>query len=148
MVEHKHKVNNSLLAILAIFAIFFIAWITTKDNILQVNVATTASSASTNDVAGQATDAVLTQAVQDNTPISNSAMCKLIVGQTTIYDRSTLAINLESGASTYYAGYTVSVQDVNSNGCVVGINGNSDFIAVGQIQRIGALYVTVKEVLQ
>ena len=134
--NHNSKINNSLLAIIAIFAIFFILWISIKD------VNGTGSVVPTDNLAGQA----LQVAVADST--TQSAICKMIVGQTTIYDTTTLAVSLNAGQSTYYAGYAVTVADVNNNGCSIDINGNTDYIAVGQVQRIGPLYVTVKEILQ
>jgi hypothetical protein len=135
--NHNPKINNSLLAIIAIFAIFFILWITIKDTNRMSSVAPTEN------LAGQA----LQVAVADSAE-QNNAICKIIVGQTTIYDTTTLAVSLDAGQSTYYTGYAVTVTQINNNGCTIDINGNTDYIAVGQVQRIGPLYVTVKEVLQ
>ncbi len=129
--EHKHdKINTPLIGIVAIFAIFLIVYmaIEFRDGGLTQT-----------DYAGQASEVFVAQDVM---------FCKLLVGQTTIYDDTTLAVTLETGATTYYAGFSVSVVSINENGCVVDISGTSDYLALGQVQRLGSLYVTVKDVLQ
>jgi hypothetical protein len=74
-------------------------------------------------------------------------LCKLIVSQTTVYDDTALATVLGVGEYSQYAGFTVAIHEINDKGCLVNINGVSDYIAAGQIQRVGSLFVTVKEVL-
>jgi hypothetical protein len=133
--EHKpHKINNALLGVVAIFAIFLIVYfaIAFKAN----NLTTVTQNV---DYTGQASQVFVAQDVM---------FCKLLVGQTTLYDDTTLAVTLETGGATYYSGYSVSVVSINKDGCVVDISGTSDYIAKGQIQRLGSLYITVKDVLQ
>jgi hypothetical protein len=72
----------------------------------------------------------------------------LIVGKTTIYDETTLAASLSVGTPAYYSGYSVAVQEINSDGCLVDINGNTEYLAIGQVERVGPLYVTIKDVVQ
>lgn len=134
--EHQHKVNNALIGIASIFAIFLIVYFAIM---FRTNSVTSTLTAQNVDSAGLASGVITTQDVSS---------CKLLVGQTTIYDINTLAVSLEAGSATYYAGYSVSVVSVNDNGCVVDINGNSDYLAIGQIQRLGSLYVTVKDVVR
>jgi hypothetical protein len=139
MGEHKpFKINNALLGVVGIFAIFIILYLAITFSPVQQNSSLVQQSTSA-DLSGQAS------AVLQNT---QSSVCNLIVGQTTIYDDTTLATSLKSGESTYYSGYIVSVEDINSDGCVVNINNNKDYIAVGQIQRLGPLYVTVKGIIE
>jgi len=141
--EHKLKFNNSLIAIASIFTIFLITYFA----IIVANNRIANSVANANVLQG-ADSAGLASGVIAQDAASSVASCKLIVGQTTLYDDTTLAVTLEAGSSTYYAGYSVSVTSVNDNGCVVDINGNSDYLAIGQIQRLGSLYVTVKDVVK
>jgi hypothetical protein len=142
----EHKVNNYLLGVVAVFAIFFIMWITLKDVDMKYRAAS--DDIIGTDAVGQAADAVLTEAQASTASIQDTSVCKLIVGQTTIYDSTTLAANLNIGGSTYYSGYNIVVKNINSNGCVISVGGNADYIAVGQIEKLGSVYVTVKEVLQ
>ena len=130
--EHKPKINNALLGVLAIFAIFLIVYFAVAFKTNSVNRVQDV------DYAGQASVFV----AQD------LMFCKLIVGQTTVYDDTNLAVTLETGAATYYSGYSVTVVSINENGCVVDVSGNSDYLAIGQVQRLGSLYVTVKDVVQ
>jgi len=133
--EHKpHKVNNAIVGVAAIFAIFLIVYLAVEFR--SSGVATPTQNAG---YTGQASEVLVAQDVM---------FCKLLVGQTTVYDDTTLAVTLETGAATYYSGYSVSVVSINKNGCVVDIGGTSDYLAIGQVQRLGSLYVTVKDVLQ
>jgi hypothetical protein len=134
-IEHKRKVNNSLLGIVAIFAIFLIVY-------FAMTFTPRISPGTSNQVADQS-GYVAQSAVQESV---GAALCKLVVGMTTIYDSTTLAVTLEEGASTAYAGRTVSVTSINSDGCVVKIDYVDDYLAVGQIQKVGTLYVTVTDV--
>jgi len=139
MVEHKpFKIDNALLGVAGIFAIFLIAYMA-----ITFDSSVTSQSTST-DVSGQAIQVLQTT----QSLVTKGPVCKLIVGQTTIYDGTTLAVSMRSGDSAYYSGYTVRIEDINVDGCVVNINGNRDYIAAGQIQRLGPLYVTVKMVAQ
>jgi hypothetical protein len=139
--EHKPKFNNTLLGIASIFAIFLIVY-------FSVMYGRTDSVLKTESVQGVDSAGQVSVALSDMLPAQDISMCKLIVGQTTLYDDTTLAVSLESGSSTYYAGYSVSVFSINDNGCVVDVNGNADYLAVGQIQRLGSLYVTVKDIVK
>jgi hypothetical protein len=131
--EHNPKISNASLGIIAIFAIFLIVYfaIAFKTN-------TVASATQDMDYTGQASVFV----AQD------LMFCKLIVGQTTVYDNTNLAVTLETGAATYYSGYSITVVSINKNGCVVDVSGTSDYLAIGQVQRLGSVYVTVKDVVQ
>jgi len=148
--EHKPKISNAVLGIVSIFAIFLIAYFAITFD--RVDSTANNGNIQSVDSAGQAIqvlsagDASTTANTQVTT--SNVASCKIIVGQTTIYDDNTLAVSLETGSSTYYAGYSVTVNSINDNGCVVDISGTNDYLAIGQIERIGSLYVTVKDVLK
>lgn len=137
MVEHKIKINNSVLGIASILAVFLIVYFALNFTLgTSIDTSNTAA-----DSSGYAAQAALSGD-------ASASLCKIIVGMTTAYDDTTLAVTLEEGASATYASYTVSVVSINSNGCVVDIDGVSDYLAVGQIQKVGYLYVTVKDVVQ
>jgi len=137
--EHKPKISNAVLAIVSIFAIFLISYfaVTYRANTDMTSI----MPVQTGDSAGLATGVLDTQAVS-----SDVALCKLIIGQTTINDENTMAISLEVGGATYYSGNSISVTAINDNGCQVDVNGNSDYLAIGQIERLGAVYVTVTDI--
>jgi hypothetical protein len=140
----RPKISNSVLGIVAIFAIFLIVWAVFKDvNRGNQNVL------SNSDNSGQASEASVQEALAEiqYTESQNTETCKVIVGQTTLYDENTFAASLKVGVSAYYAGNTISVEEINTNGCVVNINGDVEYLAVGQIQRVGTAYVTVREVV-
>jgi hypothetical protein len=134
MSENTHqKVNNTLLGITAILAILLIVLFTvngSKQGTLRTDT-------------GMAIEIALSEVNSE----TNVQLCKLIVGTTTAYDGTMLSTILASGASSYYSGFSVAIDAINDDGCVVNINGNSDYIAVGQMQKVGPLYVTVREVL-
>ena len=143
--EHP-KVSNSLLGIIAIFAIFLIVWFAFKD----INRNTQAAiSGGANNLVGGATDASVAQALAQtqSSDVLNADICKIVVGQTTIYDETTFASSLEVGASAYYAGNTIKIQKINADGCLIDVNGDVEYLAVGQVQRVGTVYVTVKDVV-
>lgn len=77
-----------------------------------------------------------------------SSLCKIVVNTNTVHDGSELITSLEVGAYVTYDVYRISIANINSNGCNVAIDGSDEYIAVGQIQKIGPVYVTVQEVLQ
>jgi len=125
--------KNTLYAIGSIIAIFLIVY-------YAINFVPAQTVPSTNtDSLGYA---VQTAAVDDA-----GAYCKLILGLTTVYDNAVMTVSLEEGSSTTYAGDIISVGTINDNGCVVSVSGVSEYLAIGQIQRIGQVYVTVKEVV-
>ena len=135
------KTNNVIIGIVAIVSILLIVWLTAdrihSNNIAQAN----------NNYAGQATQVLLNANNNANGASTTVPTCKIIVGKTTVYDDTNLAISLDSSGSTYYAGHTIAVKDINANGCVVSVDKESDYLAVGQIQQIGFVYITVKDVL-
>jgi hypothetical protein len=141
--EHKsNKVNNALLGVIAIFAIFLLVYFAVSSKVNAANTVTNVGQdivTQNADYAGQVSQVLVEQDVMS---------CKLLVGQTTLYDDNTLAVSLEASSSTYYSGNVITVVSVNENGCVIDISGNSDYLAIGQIQRLGSLYVTVKDVVQ
>ncbi|HYD03203.1 MAG TPA: hypothetical protein VEC16_02790 [Alphaproteobacteria bacterium] len=132
----KSKVNLPLLSFVAIIAIILIVSMTVS---LKNKIAHSDSDdyvpTETQDAAGQASSVLV-----------DDSLCKLIVGRTTIYDDTTLAVTLATGEHTYYGGFTIRVDQINQEGCVVDVNGNSEYLAVGQIQRLGSVYVTIKGV--
>lgn len=136
MDKHKPKISNLSLGILSIFAIFLIVF-------MALNFAPTSSTTYNVDQAydrsGYATQAVLQE--------TDLPLCKIVVGLSTVYDSNVLAITLEEGASTTYSGKTISVGQINADGCVIGVSDESDYLAKGQIQRLGYLYVTVIDVV-
>ncbi|MGV8086185.1 MAG: hypothetical protein ACP5N1_01010 [Candidatus Woesearchaeota archaeon] len=131
--EHKsHEVNTTLVAVFALAAILIITWIAISTNSAAVNN-------SRNDVVGQASGVIVET-------IADTKLCNIILGTTKYYGATNLIVGLHEESITYYAGYNVLIKSVNSNGCIVDINENSDYIAVGQIQKVGPLYVTVKSI--
>jgi hypothetical protein len=141
MASHKHKISNFTLAMVAILAIVLITYfaiIFTPGTAVDTSQITT-SSVNT-DQSGYTTEAVL----QEGTKATS---CKLICGMTTLYDETTLAVTLGEGASTTYAGRTVSVSSINSNGCMIQVDYVKEYLALGQIQKVGTLYVTVTDVV-
>ena len=131
------KNNNALLGIAAIIAIVFIVWIAVNNNAETNNSNTSTNALSDN--SGKAS-AVIVENIQD------TALCRLIVGQSEVYDNTNLVTGLQKDSSTYYSGHNILVTNINSDGCQINIDGNTDYIAVGQIQKIGSLYVTVKSI--
>jgi hypothetical protein len=134
------KISNALIAVVSIFAIFLVTYFALTFRTNTLNSVDQIQNRDNVDSNGQ----VLNVVRQDVTSVS----CKLLVSPTTLYDDKTLAVGLEAGSVTYYSGNIISVISVNDNGCVVGIGESNDYIAIGQIQRIGSLYVTVKEVVK
>jgi hypothetical protein len=141
----KPRISNAVFGVISIFAIFFIVWLSLNGTARNNAVNTESNS----DSIGQAAQALYgdssdtSSLEQDIAPI-----CKVIVGKTTSYDGTILATSLSADESTYYSGYTVGIKEINNEGCVVDINGNSDYLAIGQIQKIGPLYVTVTDILK
>jgi hypothetical protein len=138
---HGHsesKPNTTVIAIASIVAILLIVVMTVSFN----NRVANANNANL-DYTGKVSE-VAPQVVQET---KDNSLCKLIVGRTTIYDDSTLAVTLGVEETTFYSGYSIKVVSVNSEGCVVDINGNNDYLASGQVQRLGNLYVTVKDTI-
>jgi len=129
--EHKDKYVMSDAAILGLVAIISI--------FLIVYIAIHSTSISGNDNAGQASKAVLESQ-------SRTILCNILVSQTNAYDNTVMAVSLGAGESTYYRGYTVSVQAINDQGCILDVNGNNDYIALGQIEKLGQVYITVKDI--
>lgn len=134
MEEHEHQKANILpVAITAIIAIVLIVFLTIDNP--------GASTVMGEDSVGNAAEVLSSQELQD------IMLCKLFITKTD-GDETALSTVLAKGDSSYYAGFALSVEEINSNGCIVNINGNSDYVVVGQIQRVGPLYVTVREVLK
>ena len=132
--EQTHpKVNNMLIAVVAIFAICFIVYFAINSG--HGSIASTQTSNADN--TGQAF-----------TPITIDRTCNFMVSGTSIFDSSSLSAILDKGGQVFYQGKTISLDDTNSNGCVIDVNGQSDFVAVGQLQQIGPVYVLVKEINQ
>jgi len=133
--KNKSKVNTPLISVIAILAIVLIVWIA-----IDTNNAFIRSSSSEgnkyNQLSGQVT-AVINEDIQD------TALCKLIISQNEAYDNTEIITGLQTGLSTYYSGQNIEITTINSDGCTININGNSDYIVIGQIQKIGQLYVTV-----
>jgi hypothetical protein len=123
------RTNNYLIAIFAIVAIVIIVILALKSG-----AQSTITSALPN--VGQAT-AVLQE----------TRSCKILVSVNNNYDTNTLSVTLGEGASTYYAGNTITIEEVNSNGCILSVNSVSEFLAIGQLQKISITYVTVKDVI-
>jgi hypothetical protein len=132
-----HKLNNVLLSIIAILAIFFIVWVTTysttRGHVVQSN----------DNLIGQAT-----QAVSDNSNDLHLSFCKLIVRETAIYDGTVLTTSLSVGESVYYSGHTISIKEITNDVCVVGVDESFDYIALGQIQKLNSVYITVKDIVK
>jgi hypothetical protein len=143
--SRRPKISNAVLGIVAILAIFLIVLFAFKN--VQRNNQEILSRTSDNTV-GQAS-AVLAGAASDvqSSDTQDTPLCQILVGQTTVYDATTLSASLPVGVPAYYADNTVDIQDINSNGCVVEIGGDAEFLAVGQLQKVGTLYVTVKQVV-
>ena len=130
---HKQKFvmsDAAMLGLAAIFSIFLIVYITIHSASVPTNT----------DLAGQASSVTLESQ-------SRGLLCNIIVGQTDSYDRNVMAVGLSVGESTYYRGYTVSVESITEEGCMIGVNGNKDYIAIGQIAKIEPVYITVKDIV-
>jgi len=128
--ENKHtKVDNTILGITAIVSIFIIVLIVINSN--------SSPQAYTNDNVGNA--AVM---------FKDSSMCNIIIGQTMSYDDNVMAVSLGTDESTQYTGYVVSVESIDDNGCTINIGGDEEYLALGQIQRVGSLYVTIKDIVR
>jgi len=130
-----HKVNNYLIAAVGIVAIVVIVYLAVLGS--SYTPASSSINQNSNDAAGQAS---LVAA-----PVR---ACRFIAAPTTIYDSQSLSVSLEKGASTYYSGNTVTVEDITDYGCIINVGGERDFLAVGQLQKLGPMYITVKEVLR
>lgn len=132
-IENKsHEANTTLVAVFALAAILIITWIAISTNTAVINN-------SRDDAVGQASSVIIET-------IADTKLCNIILSTTKYYGANNLIVGLHEESVTYYSGYNVLVKSVNSNGCIIDINGNSDYIAVGQIQKIGPLYVTVKSI--
>jgi len=143
--QGKHpKISNEVLGVVAILAIFLIVWFVVKD----VNRTNQGVISSNSDSAGQASQ-VLVHSLSDGqtSDAQDSSLCQILVGQTTVYDATTLSASLSVGVPAYYADNTITVREINSNGCVIDVSGTSDFLAVGQVEKLGTVYATVKQVV-
>jgi len=139
-IEHKNSIDkNTIFGIAAILAIFFIVLIA---------ISLTSNPTLNQDNMGQATQIVYDEYSRGYTTGVDVALCKIIAGLTTVYDGATLAVTLEEGSSTTYAGEIITVKMINDNGCVVSVGETSEYLALGQIQRLGQVYVTVKDVVK
>jgi len=139
MTGHKPKISNSVLGIISIFAIFLIVFIALN---FTPTSSTTYDMDSIDDRSGYVTQAV----IQDDATSMSVPICKMVIGLSTVYDSMVLGAMLEEGASATYFGKTVTVISMNADGCVVDVEGESEYLAVGQIQRVGYLYITVTDV--
>ena len=141
--SNDSKSNNYFIAVAAILGIFIIVYlalnsVTVFSSDSSSNSATpVATSDSSNGNVGQAS--LVAETVR---------LCKFVAAPTTIYDSQSLSVTLEKGASTYYQGNTITVDDITNNGCIISVGQSQDFLAVGQLQKLGTVYVTVTEVLQ
>jgi len=131
--NHKSdKINITLIGITALIAILLIVWIAIDTNTITTN-------SNSNDVFGQASLVI-------NENIHDSTLCSLIVSQSESSDSNSLAVGLQVDSSTYYSGHNVLIKAINADGCMIDIDGNADYVAVGQIQKIGSVYVTIKDI--
>ncbi|MGV8171545.1 MAG: hypothetical protein ACP5OA_02520 [Candidatus Woesearchaeota archaeon] len=138
-IEHKNSIDkNTIFGIAAILAIFFIVLIT---------ISLTSNTTLNQDNIGQATQIIYDEYSRGYSAGVDVALCKIIAGLTTVYDDATLAVTLDEGSSTTYAGEIITVKMINDNGCIVSVGETSDYLALGQIQRLGHVYVTVKDVV-
>jgi hypothetical protein len=134
MKDHKTKFSMddaTILGMTAIVSIFLIVLIVISSGSVQ-------SKAVSKDTSGQASDVLLNSA--------DTGSCKLIIAQTTSYDNNVMAITLHQSEIAYYKGHMIKLIDVNDAGCVASVDGSSDYVALGQIQKIGLLYLTVKDI--
>ena len=133
------KINVTLLAIVALFAIVLITQITINNINNRINIVSNTNTItnSNSDNVGQASEAIIET-------IPDLPLCKMIVSKTESYDTTNLITGLQVDSNTYYSGYNIAVTQINSNGCTINIDGNNDYITIGQIQKIGPLYVTIK----
>jgi hypothetical protein len=132
------KTNNYLLAAVAIIAIVIIVWLalSSKSYSPSSNSLVTGNVIISDTATGGAVAA------------GPSRLCKFIAAPTTIYDENSLSVTLGKGASTYYSGNTITVEDITTDGCILNVGGSRDFLAVGQVQRLGTVYITIKEVVE
>jgi hypothetical protein len=144
MTEHKFKINNSVLGIIAIVSIVLITYMAINSTV-RSNVYTQ------NDIIGQAFvaedffDYSTISVIEEYTSIP---ACKLIIGMTTVYDESNLAVSLEQGASVTYKDIFLRVDSINDDGCKLRIDGIVEYVSIGQIQKVGSVYITVIDVVQ
>jgi hypothetical protein len=131
------KVNNTWVAIAGIIGIFLIVVIalaTIRHNSL---VAQNMADSASIDTAGQAAAIYQT-----------SAACRIIISNTDSLDAAqSLSTTLSMADSTTYNMYEITVDDIKSDGCIISVDGESDFIATGQVQKLGQVYVSVKDII-
>jgi hypothetical protein len=127
---NSEKVNITLIGITALIAILLITWIAIDTNMV---------TNSNNDAYGQ-----VSQAMTEN--INDRPLCRLIIGQNENYDSTNLLTGLQIDSNTYYLGHNIVVKELYANGCLVSVDEASEYIAVGQIQKVGQLYITIKNI--
>ncbi len=130
----SNKINTTLIGIVAIIGILLISWIAISHN------QNTIKSSSNADTVGQVSE-VITANIEDR------PLCKFIVSKSEAYDNTNLITGLQVDSNVDYLGQNILITDINDNGCTIKINDNTEYIAIGQIQKIGPLYVTVTNVL-
>jgi hypothetical protein len=132
MKEHKAKYSMddaTYLGITAIISIFIIV-------LIAINSSSGSQAYSDNNNVGKVAEAFN----------KDFSMCKIIVGQTTSYDDNVMAVSLGTGDSTEYTGFAVSVASIDDKGCMIDVDGKTQYLVLGQIQKVGPLYVTVKDI--
>ena len=137
------KSNNYFIAIAAILGIFIIVYLALSSS---TSVSSSSSPDTVNSVA--ASDGSSANVGQASLIAGTVRVCKFVAAPTTIYDSQSLSVMLEKGASTYYQGSTITVDDVTNNGCIISVGKSQDFLASGQLQKLGNVYITVTEILQ
>ena len=138
--KKKPKISNAILSVFAIFAIVLIVWITTLST---SGVSTAQSNAN---LAGSAIQVAYDSSATGSN--ENLAFCKMIIGTTTLYDGTTIAASLSAGESVYYTGHTITVKEITKDVCVISVDDGSDYIALGQVQELNSLFITVKDIVK
>jgi hypothetical protein len=146
MVEHKVKISNSVLGIAAIIAIFLIVYVTVGFTPKLTILSASYNSNPTSDQSGYAAEAIA-EDYGEYADTSSTLSCNILLGLNADYDYNAMSVTLESESSITYAGNTISVGFVNDDGCMVIVGETSEYLALGQIQRVGPVYVTVRDIV-